>query len=164
MTNPIVELCAKVCDEEAAHWREISHSEGEESGAICCAAAIRAIPESEIAAVAGEPVAWEYCVNSVHTCYSSSRPPEDAYDEGTLRGLVYASRMEPEQEKDSIRLEAMSKYGWQIGWTREGEHCRVFHLVEEDGWEPVCGWNIFFTNFRTAVDAAMLAACGKKNT
>lgn len=35
----------------------------------------------------GEPVAWRYRVNGVHTLYSSSPVPDDAYDEGTLLPL-----------------------------------------------------------------------------
>lgn len=30
---------------------------------------------------------WAYVVNNSHTCFSATEPPDDAYDEGTLRPL-----------------------------------------------------------------------------
>ncbi len=40
--------------------------------------------------VAQEPEYWAYVVNGSHTCFSATEPPEDAYDEGTLRPLYLA--------------------------------------------------------------------------
>lgn len=50
--NPIVELCARKCEE--MYYKSEWHSDYRHAANLC-AAAIRAIPESEIAAVAGEP-------------------------------------------------------------------------------------------------------------
>lgn len=39
----------------------------------------------------GEPVAWKYKTNKVHTWITEDKPPEDAYDEGALKPL-YAKK------------------------------------------------------------------------
>jgi len=39
---------------------------------------------------AGEPFGWVYEINGTYTLFSKARPPDDAYDEGTLHP-VYAS-------------------------------------------------------------------------
>lgn len=39
----------------------------------------------------GEPVAWKYKTNKVHIWITEDEPPEDAYDEGTLKPL-YAKK------------------------------------------------------------------------
>lgn len=75
MTNPIVELCAKVCEKRAEGWGNVPKDKfsveyGKKQECELLAAAIRAIPESEIAAVAGEPVAiiyeWDTQRGAVH--------------------------------------------------------------------------------------------------
>lgn len=40
-----------------------------------------------------EPVAWEYEVNNAWHCYSTSCPPDDAYDEGSLKPLYPADQL-----------------------------------------------------------------------
>jgi hypothetical protein len=42
-----------------------------------------------------KPVAWMYKVNGVHTFWNSERPPEDAYDEGTLIPLYTTPQTKP---------------------------------------------------------------------
>lgn len=100
MTNPIVELCARKVETQPISL-EIGMALSGDSLKLVIqemiriyAAAIRAIPEFEIAAVAGEPVAWMYRVNNTHDCFCDIKPPEDAYDEGTLIPL-YASPVVP---------------------------------------------------------------------
>ena len=34
-----------------------------------------------------EPYRWIYTVNGVHECCGEIKPPDDAYDEGTLRAV-----------------------------------------------------------------------------
>jgi hypothetical protein len=42
-----------------------------------------------------EPVAWVYTVNNSHSVFSAEKPPEDAYDEGTLYPLYAAPVVQP---------------------------------------------------------------------
>ncbi len=44
-------------------------------------------------AARAQPVAWRYMVNGVHVEYSGKRPPDDAYDEGSLQPLYAHPRI-----------------------------------------------------------------------
>lgn len=56
---------------------------------------------------------------------------------------------------DTERLDYMIQREAYVGWTKDGERCRVFKREEEDGAVPVCGWPNFFDDGRQAIDAAM---------
>lgn len=57
----------------------------------------RAIEAAVLEAQAGqEPVAWAYTVNNSHSVFSAEKPPEDAYDEGTLYPLYAAPVVQPD--------------------------------------------------------------------
>ena len=43
-----------------------------------------------------EPVAWAYTINNSHSVFSAEKPPEDAYDEGTLYPLYAAPVVQPD--------------------------------------------------------------------
>jgi len=43
-----------------------------------------------------EPVAWAYTINNSHSVFSAEKPPEDAYDEGTLYPLYAAPVVRPD--------------------------------------------------------------------
>lgn len=58
---------------------------------------------------------------------------------------------------DSDRLNWLIERSAWVGWTREGEHCRVWlHGEDDEDSVPVCGWPVFFENPRKAIDAAMM--------
>lgn len=65
---------------------------------------IAAAPKPEkVEPVAQEPEYWAYVVNGSHTCFSATEPPEDAYDEGTLRPL-YLAPPDHSAEVERLRL------------------------------------------------------------
>ena len=43
-----------------------------------------------------EPAAWAYTINNSHSIFSAEKPPEDAYDEGTLYPLYAAPVVQPD--------------------------------------------------------------------
>lgn len=55
----------------------------------------RAIEAAVLEAQKQEPVAWVYTVNNSHSVFSAEKPPEDAYDEGTLYPLYAAPVVQP---------------------------------------------------------------------
>ena len=55
------------------------------------------------AAPSQEPALWEFLVNGEHVVHSSSRPPDDAYDEGTLVPLYTTP---PDATAQIAKLEA----------------------------------------------------------
>ena len=54
-----------------------------------------------------EPVAWMYEVNDTFILFSANKPPEDAYDEGSLVPLYTAPR---ELSDEEIMKECNWKY------------------------------------------------------
>lgn len=57
---------------------------------------------------------------------------------------------------DADRLDWMSTYEARIGWTREGDMCRVWVREDDTGnFLPVCGWRAAFEDHRSAIDAAI---------
>ena len=61
-----------------------------------------------------EPVAWAYTINNSHSVFSAEKPPEDAYDEGTLHPLFAAPVVRPDmvmvpRKPTEVMLEVMAK-------------------------------------------------------
>ena len=111
------------------NWEELASPEEFErwvkSRANHCAEALRlalAQPEQE-------PVAWRCEVNGAHTLFSSIKPPDDAYDEGTLTPLYAAPPSKPERTLE-LKVNgdgAICGMGVKVDWP-------TFHLID-------CGWN-----------------------
>ena len=63
-----------------------------------------------------EPVAWAYTINNSHSVFSAEKPPQDAYDEGTLYPLYAAPVVQPDmvmvpREPTDVMLDAaMNRY------------------------------------------------------
>ena len=63
--------------------------------------AIEAAVRAELAGQ--EPVAWAYTVNNSHSVFSAEKPPEDAYDEGTLYPLYAAPVVQPDMVLEGFK-------------------------------------------------------------
>jgi hypothetical protein len=59
-----------------------------------------------------KPVAWMYEVNDTFILFSANKPPEDAYDEGSLIPLYTAPRELSDEEIGDI----LFKYGEKDEW------------------------------------------------
>lgn len=70
-----------------------------------------------------KPVAWMYEVNNTFILFSANKPPEDAYDEGSLVPLYTAPKELSDDEINTIR-EALLMIGFQDAFIN-------YHLKEE---------------------------------
>lgn len=56
---------------------------------------------------------------------------------------------------DTERLDFLLKHEAHVGWCRDGEYCDVYQSDREDGYSCMNDQGQFFTDPRTAIDAAM---------